>query len=164
MSQLDHIELLDATLQDALTVCSKLPPGEREVYEAITGAPYQAEDAAIAAMRASFRWVLAHACAPVAIFGFAEHRPGVYGTFCFATDMTWAKPYGLDATRYMRRAISRLLETNLAHRIETVTLADRSRARDWYPKIGLRLESTLPGYGARGEDAVRYVALRSERN
>ena len=49
------------------------------------------------------------------------------------------------------------------HRIETLVLASREKARAWYNKVGLQYESTLSSYGVNGEDAALYVALKKPR-
>jgi RimJ/RimL family protein N-acetyltransferase len=76
-----------------------------------------------------------------------------------APETVW-EPYGREITEIVKLTIERVLSTGLAHRIETVTLADQSRARTWYEKIGLTYESTLRKFGVSGEDAVMYVAVR----
>jgi ribosomal protein S18 acetylase RimI-like enzyme len=76
-----------------------------------------------------------------------------------AIDAAWIE-HGRDMTTLIRMHIKDALEHNLARRIETVTLPERSRARAWYEKLGLKFESTLPGYCADGADGVLYVAER----
>ncbi len=154
------IETLDLNIDDLLTVCRKLPAEERVLHEAFSGSTYNPENTAVATYAgATLGWIFADPVKPVAAGGFFQVRRGVYSTWFYATSAAWAE-HGHEMTRAVRERITELLESRLAHRIETVTLADRSRARDWYPKIGLQFESTLPGYGVDGQEAVRYVALR----
>jgi hypothetical protein len=154
------IEVVDMKLEDLLAIARKLPPAEREVFEAFTGENYSPEQAAMNAFCSpGIGWVIQDPVKPVAAGGFARIRDGVFATWFLATDAAWHE-HGREVTECVAERISAMLAPGLAHRIETVTLADRSRARDWYTKIGLRFESTLPGYGVRGEEAVRYVAVR----
>jgi hypothetical protein len=46
-------------------------------------------------------------------------------------------------------------------RLETVTLATRTRARAWYERLGLHYESTASKASASGQDLVTYVAFRN---
>jgi hypothetical protein len=76
-----------------------------------------------------------------------------------ARDLAWTH-YGREVTELVHNSIRDILAEGVAHRVETVTLASRNRARDWYSKIGLQFETTLRKYGSRGDDAVLYVAVR----
>lgn len=146
-------------LADTLTVCRRLSRTEQEVCEAFTGTPYDADDVAAAARFYNGIHFVAHdGVEPIAVGGFIRQRPGVFRTWFYAPDNVWA-PYAGDLTALVARVIQDTLASKLAHRIETVTLADRSQARAWYARLGLEFESTLRGYGTHGEDAVMYVAL-----
>jgi hypothetical protein len=153
------LRLTKLNLDDLLYLFRQLPEDERAVQAAF-GDEFNAEDAAYAALRApGMHWLILDGPAPVAAGGFTKIRPGVYRTWFCAPESTWAI-VGHDLTDLVAGVVRQMLAPDLAHRIETVTLADRSRARDWYTKIGLQYESTLRGYGVNGEDAVMYVALR----
>ncbi len=92
---------------------------------------------------------------PVAIGGFIPQIPGVERTWFMAPDATW-ETCGRELTDLCRD----MLAARLAHRIETVTLADRAEARAWYERIGLTYESTQRKAGSGGEDTVMYVLVR----
>lgn len=155
-----NLHLKKFNLADTLAVCRRLPRDEQEVYEALNGLPYSAEDVAASAHYYNgIHFIVHDGEAPVAVGGFVRQREGVFRTWFFASDDVWVR-HGLPLTILVRNTIADTLGSGLAHRIETVTLADRSRARAWYERLGLKFESTLPGYGVNGEDAVLYVALR----
>jgi hypothetical protein len=147
------------TLHNLLSVCRGLPDDERDLWLRMSGVPYVAEDVAMSVLRApGFHFIVHNGDQPIAAAGFNKRRPGVFRTWMCATPLAW-EPYGHDVTRIVRCAIRDIISEGVAHRVETITLADRQRARDWYPKIGLQLETTHRKYGINGEDAVVYVAL-----
>ncbi len=129
---------------------------ERELFKAFTGMDFSTEDFLVAlADLPGEHFIFWVGETPVAVGGFIPQRPGVERTWFMAPDKSW-QDHGRELTDKCRE----LLEDKLAHRIETVTLADRAKARAWYERIGLTYESTQPGYGCNGEDAVMYVIVR----
>lgn len=154
------IEIKPLRLLDLIPLCSALSLEERALVVAMTGEMFDAERVAMAAHAGSaMAWSFESPSRAVAAGGYLRERPGVFRTWFVAPDSAWYA-HGAGLTRAVRDVIHNTLAENAAHRIETVTLADRHRARAWYEKIGLSYESTLRGYGANGEDAVMYVALR----
>jgi hypothetical protein len=146
--------------EHVLAVIKEMPENEKVLFKAMTGDDFDAENmlVALADLPGTHHlfWVGEK---PVAVGGFIPQRPGVFRTWFIAPEATW-KEHGRDVTDSCRELIKGLLDDGLAHRIETVTLADRAEARAWYERIGLNYESTQPGYGSNGEEAVMYVALR----
>ncbi len=152
------VHLRELNIDNLLTVCRALPQEEFDLWRIMSGVEHTPEALAIS-LNAAAGWIIHNGDQPLAAAGFTMQRPGVYRTWMTATDLAWS-PYGREVTRVVRDKITWILSEGIAHRVETVTLADRKRARDWYSKIGLQHESTLRGYGINGEDAVIYVALR----
>lgn len=150
------VHLRPLNIDNLLAVCRELPEDERALWLAMTGTEYNAENVAISLFK-SHGWIIHNGDQPLAAAGYTCMRPGVWRTWMIATPLAW-NPYGLEVTRIVRANIAKLFTDGIAHRVETVTLADRERARDWYPKIGLQFESTHRKYGLHGEDAVFYVA------
>lgn len=155
--------LQELTLTALLQLAREMPDSERRVYEVVSGSDFHVEDFAAGMFHArgmhhEFR---RYADAVVAAGGFIPHRPGVYRTWFCAPEWAW-KAHGAEITRLCASAVSAMLKGDLAHRIETVTLASETRARQWYEKIGLAYESTLRGYGSGGEDLVMYVAVKQQ--
>lgn len=138
-------------------IADKLPQDERDLFKITTGFEFDSKDflVALAEMPGDHKLIWA-GDKPIAVGGFIPQRPGVVRTWFMATEESW-KDYGRELTDLC----CELMEDQLAHRIETVTLADRAEVRAWYERIGLTYESTLRGYGCNGEDAVMYVAVRS---
>jgi hypothetical protein len=154
------VHLRNLNIDNLLTVCRGQPQDERELWLQMTGVEYDAENVAVSMFRmAGYHWIIHNGDQPLAAAGFIQQRPGVFRTWMIATPLAW-DPYGRDVTHVVRERIQQILAQGIAHRVETVTLADKKRARDWYPKIGLQFETTLRKYGINGEDAVLYVALR----
>lgn len=144
-----------------LLVCQDLPESEQGVVAAINGTPFDADSAARQAINYHGpTWCGAEGGTPLVVGGFIPLRQGVYRAWFYATNAAWER-HGRDVSRIVRDLIASML-VEQAHRIEVVTLADRSHARRWYETLGLRLEAVMPQYGAGREDAVMYVATRQE--
>ncbi len=146
--------------EHVMAIASDLPESERALFKATTGEDFDAESflVALAEIPGTHHIVWAGE-KPIAAGGLIPQRPGVVRSWFIAPDASWAQ-YGQEITDFVRGYVEATLANKLAHRIETVTLADRAEARAWYERIGLTFESTLRGYGVNGEDAVMYVAIR----
>lgn len=144
-------------------LAQELPEDERKLCRAVTGVDYDPQEFMVtlaeAVGDAPYQHLFWSGDKAVAVGGFLQQRPGVFRTWFSAPAWAWEQ-HGRELTEACRTLVGRMLETGLAHRIETVTLADREKARAWYERIGLIFESTLRGYGVNGEDAVMYVAVR----
>lgn len=152
-----HTKIL--TIDSALAVCRNLPAGDQEAFQTLMGSPYDADTFAIEAMNfPGYHWAV-HTFDDnlVAIGGFLKQKTGVLRTWFLGTDDAWVKGNGV--TELVADTIQQVLDRQLAHRVETITLVGRQKARAWYERIGLVYESTLRGYCADGSDAVMYVAL-----
>lgn len=158
------MKLREFNLADLHHICKNLPEDEREVWEAMTGEPYQPDEATTMAFKfPGMHWiVVTEEGIPLAAGGFIRQRRGVFRTWFFAVPSAW--DHGADLTALVKGVIQQLLNEGLAHRVETVTLLSRRRARKWYEQLDLKEESTLRGYTVTGEDAVMYVATRNVEN
>lgn len=147
-------------LEDAAAICRDLSQEERRVFTALSGQEFDPEAAAARGyLTTGLSWVFVGVGLPIAVGGLNEVIPGVRRSWFYATDTAW-EAYGRELTAVVRGIIAEALAEGSTRRIETLTLASQTRAREWYEKIGLRYESTLRNYGINGEDAVLYVALR----
>lgn len=97
-----------------------------------------------------------------AVGGFAPQRPGVYQTWAAAVEGSWDL-YWRDITAHCRAQIQAMFDSGAAQRIETVALADRTRAHVWYAK-GLRQEKEgiMRKFFADGSDAVLYACTKED--
>lgn len=156
------IKLVEFNLLDLHHICRNLPDDERVLWEDLTGDEFNVDEIAATMFGLNgMHWVFAtENDIPVAAGGLIRQRPGVFRTWFFATQVAWDH-HGKELTEAVRDLIQRVLDRQLAHRIETVTLASRSRARSWYKRIGLTEEATLRGYTVTGADAVMCVVTRS---
>jgi hypothetical protein len=146
--------------EHVLKVLGQMPEDEKVIFKAMTGDDFNAEDVLVAlADLPGTHHIFWAGETPIAVGGFIPQRKGVMRTWFIAPDASWAE-HGRELTDTCRELVKRMLDDELAHRIETVTLADRAKARAWYERIGLVFESTQRKYGSGGEDAVMYVALR----
>lgn len=154
------IHLRESNIDNLLTVARDLPADEIDLFNRLNAATYDPAAFAIWVLNApGFNYILHNGDEPLAAAGFIPQRKGVYRTWMAARGLAWTH-YADDVTRLVHDAIRDIISEGVAHRVETVTLADRNRARDWYQKIGLQFETTLRKYGCNGEDAVLYVAMR----
>ncbi len=146
--------------EHVMAVLQQMPEAEKVIFKAMTGDDFDAENVLIAlADLPGTHHLFWNGETPVAVGGFIPQRKGVYRTWFIAPDESW-KTCGQEITDKCRDLVQGMIEDGLAHRVETVTLADKVEARAWYERIGLTFESTQRGYGSGGEDAVMYVALR----
>ncbi len=146
--------------EHVMAVLQQMPESEKVIFKAMTGDDFDAENVLIAlADLPGTHHLFWNGETPVAVGGFIPQRKGVYRTWFIAPDESW-KTCGQEITDKCRDLVQGMIEDGLAHRVETVTLADKVEARAWYERIGLTFESTQRGYGSGGEDAVMYVALR----
>lgn len=148
--------------EHVLAVLKQMPEDEKTLFKSMTGDDFDAENVLVAmadlpGMHHLF-WV---GDKPIAVGGFIPQRKGVFRTWFIAPDATWVE-HGDALTESCKGLIYGMLTDGLAHRIETVTLADRVKAQAWYAQIGLTFESTQRKYGSSGEDAVMYVALSGD--
>jgi RimJ/RimL family protein N-acetyltransferase len=148
-------------LLDYLIVASQLPQDEQELYWHMTGLNFDPDTVAAQLYAAGGRrWAFADGHAPpVAVGGYTCAGPGVWRSWFMATPEAW-KPHGKDVTARVRECIASMFKDESVQRLETVTLATRTRARAWYERIGLHYESTARAASASGQDLVTYVALR----
>lgn len=152
--------LTDLTLDAAIAVAKNLPDEDRAVYKAMTGIEFEPESVARHCFETNGpKWcIVDHIGDPLVACGYIRQRPGVYQSWYMAVPRAWSE-HGAAVTEITSELIRAMLADG-AHRLETVTLASRRRARRWYDRIGLRLESPMQGYGVGGETFVMYVALR----
>jgi hypothetical protein len=151
----------DPTIADFLVVCHNLCPDEIEQYEAFAGAPYDAgRVAALFSLHEGPRWVLVADGQPIVIGGFDEIRPGVWQDWLFSTPDAWSEAHWRKTTRGCKRMMDVMLRT-VAHRLQCVSLASRTRAHEWYGVLGLELEGPRRQYGAGRQDALEFSRVRS---
>jgi hypothetical protein len=153
------IEMVQPTLHGLLQLAQQLPDEEREVYEALTGEKFDPERYAAQTFLAPgiHHMGLRYGAEPVFAGGFLPNGEGVYRTWFCAPEWAW-KAHGNQITLICDGFIRGMLAAKLAQRVETVTLASHTRARQWYEKLGLKYESTLHGPNSGSTDAVVYVA------
>lgn len=156
-----QLRMTDINEFEALfTIAKELPENERVLFKATTGDEFEPTEFLVAISEVPGQHhIIWDGERPVAAGGFIPQGPGRVRTWFMAPEWAWTE-YGTELTELCREQIRTQLAEKLAHRVETVTLADRQEARAWYERIGLTYESTLCGYGASGEDAVMYVAVR----
>lgn len=108
------------------------------------------------AARARFGFV---ACAddgvPVACFGAALERPGVYRVGMLTTPR-WPE-VGRAASRHVKRIWPALWRQAGAHRAHCYSIADHHEAHRWIGALGFVEEAHLGGWGCRGEDFKLFV-------
>jgi hypothetical protein len=150
-------------LTDYLRVCLALPEDERQQYAAMAGAPFDAEIVAAALMLASGpKWTIYDGRKyAIAVGGYLEERPGVWRSWMAATDECWTPENAEGVTAICVGAMQSMFYDHGAHRLETVCLATRKRARSWYTRhLGLKYEGLLRQAGVGGEDVAIYATTR----
>ena len=152
----DGLELTQPVLSDFLQICHNLPSDEQRQINALSGMEvYDADATALnCANMSGLKWVLLNGKQPLAVGGYALLRRGVWQSFMLVPDQSW-EDWGKEITQKVIEVQKEM--KNQGHRIQTLCLSDRAKARAWYDRIGLKHEATLHKYGANGEDVEMYV-------
>jgi hypothetical protein len=137
---------------------------ERRQYEALDGLEFDAHRwAANLYQRPGVKCACIGADGfPLAVAGCLPVRNGVHEVFMLSTPNAWPK-YVVQITRAVRKTMQIMLD-NHVHRIECISLADRVEAHKWYSLIGLEYEGRVRGWGAKGEDALRFARVKEQFN
>ena len=153
--------LADPCLTDFLYVCDNLAEDEQRQFVALSGQPFDADEAAISChMAPGPKWVmLAEDGKPLAVGGYTLIRKGVWQSWMLAPESSW-ESHGQEITGYVNEVRKGMLKQG--HRLQTLVLSDRAKARAWYGRIGLEHEGTLRAYGANGEDIEMYSTIAEE--
>jgi hypothetical protein len=149
-----------ALMADLLYLTQRMRPDEIAQWVALTGRPFDA-DAAVRALAGLPADVLVgRDSLPILAGGIDTLRPGVGEAWMIGTLDGWAQ-YGGAITRWGRRILAAALDSNF-HRVQTVALASRTAAHDWYVRgLGMNREGMLPGYFADGQSGVLFAKTRS---
>lgn len=145
-------------------VCARMPKDERAQIEAMSGAEYDVDGAAIGNFTVPGpKWVITADKSPIVIGGFVPQRPGVWRDFLLTTPDAWEKHW-FAVTRICRRAMDAMLYSKQAHRLECVVPAARVQSRPelakWYKILGYNQEGLRYGYCANGADALAFSRVR----
>lgn len=157
-----------ATLRDILDVAAAMRATERgsydlECFAQVTGSPVddrfvsqlgQYSMSTVALVEQKLQNVA------LVVAGFIQQRPGVLRTWMLATAPAW-REHGAELTRYTALGIAAQLDYG-ARRIETICPDSHTAAKAWYPRLGLKQESTLAKYCTDGSDAALFVRLRGD--
>lgn len=150
-------------LVDIDFVAQNLADGEAELCQEIAGREFVPGAVAAALYLGGGRmWTFWETVGnfAAAVGGYTETRPGVWQSWFMSTPEAWAR--GNQITERVAEIVCGMLADEVyVHRLETTTLATRTRARAWYERIGLHYESTACKASASGKDLVTYAALRT---
>lgn len=99
---------------------------------------------------------------PFAIGGLDVLRPGVAEVWGIGTMAGWDR-YWWQITKQSRRVIDNALARGY-HRVETVALASRTEAHEWYRRgLRLREEGLRVGHFANGADGIGFAITRKRQ-
>jgi len=159
----NSVTLAQPSLTDFMYICDNLPEDELRQFEAMSGQPFDADEAAISChMAPGPKWVAINKEGkPLAVGGCSQLRKGVWQTWMLVPDSTWETD-ARDLTK--RVAFLQKEMQDQGHRIQTLVLSDRERAKTWYDTLGLEYEGTLREYGAGGEDFDMYSTVSAAAN
>ena len=157
-----NTDVRETSLIDVLVVCNDLPADEIEQVQVFSGAVFDPQDMAVQIMtQPGLKWTCyeKESGEPLVVAGFIPIGVSIWRSFMLASKAGWAN-HGVEITLHCRRTVKDLVRGEQHVRLETLCLASRDKAREWYPKIGLEYESTLKGYGVNGESAVLYTKVQ----
>lgn len=151
-----------ASLRALEHVAHSICGDEVELYAEMTGREFVPDEIAstlhLSGGRAWQFWDMVER-EPVACGGYTLVRPGTWASWFMSTPRAWKK--GGNITECVAKCVQSMLDDPEVLRLETTTLATRTRAHAWYERIGLHYESTACKASASGQDLVTYVALRA---
>lgn len=155
------IRLSPALVADMAILARNPRPDEAEQMAAMCGwSEYDPEAAAqrlVGSINAT-TWALSGPDGlPFYAGGFLLVRPGVLECWAIGTPEGWARHWRA-ISKHTKRAIGEALQH--AHRIETVALASRTAAHDWYDWLGLGSEGVRVGHFANGADGIGFAITR----
>lgn len=159
------ITIRESKILDILIVGCDLPQEEKDQIVAFGGAEFDHQRiAALCWQLPGPKWSFVKADGtPIVTGGLTRLHKGVYRSWFMASPEAWSQTNAGGVTRCTIEVIQGMLKSDHVHRIETLVLASREKARAWYNKVGLEYESTLRNYGVNGEDAALYVAFKPQR-
>lgn len=150
------------TMRDLLYLCQSIRPDERRQWELLHGAKWDVADAAHGFFnRAGVMFALKDdsSSLPIVAGGWHEYQPGVWDSWMIGTPGGWAMRWR-SITKACRKVMDKLMERG-ARRLETVSIASRTEACDWYVRgLLMHHEATFAQYATNGEDAVLYARVR----
>jgi len=159
-------KLTGTTLADILIVGRALPKDEIEQIEAFSGVDFDVQNIAVDLFSAAGpKWTIRveKTGEPLVVAGIIPCGPNVWRTWFLANQRAWDE-FGKEVTVHTAKTRKQILENSEDHcRIETMCLATRKKAQEWYGACGLKHESTMHGYGVNGEAAVMYVSTKGAK-
>lgn len=159
------VSLTQPVLSDFVWICHNLPEDEQRQFMALSGATvFDPDQAALnCAGNPGVKWVLVETESgkPLAVGGYTPLRSGVWQSFMLVPEASW-ESHGREITRQVLKVIKEMKKQG--HRLQTLVLQDRAKARAWYARIGLQNEGTLRHYGANGENVEMYSIVQEQEN
>lgn len=159
-------EITSTSLVDCIMVAKELPADEIDQIEAFTGNEFNVDDVAMSMFSSTGPMWTLRVCEtnePLVVGGFTRTGAERWRTFFLATKKAWEQ-YGGEVTQHAAETLKKVVADQENVRIETYCLARRKLACEWYERIGLTYESTLRGYGVRGESAVLYTLVKGAKD
>lgn len=152
-------------LVDFLVVGRALPQDEIDQIEAFSDGEYDVQKLALQLMASDDpKWTIRvkESGEPLVVGGLLQVGASIWRTWFLANQRAWDE-YGREVTVHTAKTRKELLKGQQHMRIETVCLASRKDAQEWYKAVGMEYESTMRGYGVNGENAVMYVSIQGAR-
>jgi len=151
-------QVVQPSLTDYIYICDNLPADEIEQIAAMTGQVFDPDEAAINChLVPGPKWlIIDEEGRPLVVGGCMQLRKGVWQTWMLVPDMTW-ETHAREVTEIVLSLQKQMQEQG--HRIQTLVLSSRERARTWYGTLGLEHEGTLRAYGTGGEDFEMYSTV-----
>ncbi len=149
-----------------LYLCECMREEEREQYVALTCAEQYDPDVAARGFinTAANGFAITALCqdnTPAVAGGYEEILPGVWQSWMVGTERGWAEQWR-SITKGSRWLADRLFQLG-ARRVQTVTLATRTQAIEWFERgLGLKPEGIWRGYGRDGQDVAAFSRVRGE--
>lgn len=152
------------SLLDLLILCRDMRKDEIEQYLALTGAQsFDHEAVALAfANTPGIKFTLADSSGnPIVAGGYEPVRDRVWNSWMVGTMPSWEKHWR-SITKATRWLMDELYKGG-AMRLQTMALASRTRACEWYTKgLLMQYEGTWRCFGAHGEDVSIFSRINPD--
>lgn len=156
------LNIFEPTLVDIISVCNNMHPEDLKEQESRLWESYDAEACAIQTYSLNgYKW-----CAfnqdnmPMIIGGLHHSEPTCANAFMFSDKRAQKRDWA-QFDIFIRKLLSRVFEQTGINRIEILSLAEKTKAHDWFMKLGFKRRCLIEKKGKHGEDFIMFDMVKS---
>jgi hypothetical protein len=155
------LNIFEPTLVDVISVCNNIHPEDLKERESRLWENYDSEAYAIQTYSLEgYKWcVFNQDNFPMIIGGLHHSEPGCASTFMFS-DKRARKRDWAQFDIFIKKLLPKVFTETDIQRIEILTLAEKTKAHDWFLKLGFAKRCLLEKKGKHGEDFYMFDMVR----